>query len=94
VVAQYHDRLEAADAVGTVERFDPKGSVREPTGEHDTHSGTTELLRFFGRLLATGGISVERCSLTDDGTSCALEYNLTAWGAFFSPNRRASRSTT
>jgi hypothetical protein len=25
-------------------------------------------------------MSLERCSLTDDGTCSALEYNLTAWG--------------
>lgn len=27
-----------------------------------------------------GGISLEHCALTDDGRSCALEYNVVRWG--------------
>jgi len=46
-----------------------------------------DLGRFFGRLFVSGGISVERCSLTDDGTSCALEYNLTSWGSVLLPHQ-------
>ena len=80
VLERYHERLRAGDATGVVQQFAAEGSLREPTGEHDLHRGRGELLRFFAGLLAIGGISIERCSLTDDGTSCALEYNLTAWG--------------
>jgi hypothetical protein len=27
-----------------------------------------------------GGVSLEHCAVTDDGRSCALEYNLVRWG--------------
>ena len=27
-----------------------------------------------------GGIALEHCAVTDDGRSCALEYNAVAWG--------------
>jgi hypothetical protein len=87
VVARYHERLAVGDVAGTLEQFDPAGVVREPTGEAYRHRGAAEMLRFYGRLLASGGISVERCALTDDGISCALEYNLTAWGSLFVPHQ-------
>jgi hypothetical protein len=87
VVGRYHDTLAAGDPAGTVAQFDSGGSVREPVGEGRLHRGRVELQRYFGRLLAQGGISVERCSLTDDGFSCALEYNLTAWGDSLLPHQ-------
>jgi hypothetical protein len=33
--------------------------------------------RFFSN---GGGIPLEHCAVTDDGQSCALEYNLVRWG--------------
>jgi hypothetical protein len=33
--------------------------------------------RFFSN---GGGISLEHCAVTDDGRSCALEYNVVRWG--------------
>jgi hypothetical protein len=87
VVGRYHERLAAGDLGGTLAQFEAAGTVREPAGERLLHRGKVELQRFYGRLLARGGISVERCSLTDDGSSCALEYNLTAWGASLLPHQ-------
>jgi hypothetical protein len=87
VVGRYYETLASGDPTGTVAQFDTEGSVREPIGEGRLHRGQVELQRFFGRLLAHGGISVERCSLTDDGSSCALEYNLTAWGDYLLPHQ-------
>ena len=87
VVERYHEMLAAGDVRGMLEQFDGDGVVREPASERQLHRGKSELRRFFGRLLAGGGISVERCSLTDDGSSCALEYNLTAWGDTFLPHQ-------
>jgi hypothetical protein len=87
VVGRYHERLAVADLGGTVAQFEAAGAVREPAGERLVHRGRVELQRFYGRLLARGGISVERCSLTDDGSSCALEYNLTTWGDSFLPHQ-------
>lgn len=87
VVERYHERLGVGDVAGTLKQFDGAGVVREPAGEAYEHRGAADLLRFYGRLLASGGISVERCSATDDGTSCALEYNLTAWGGILVPHQ-------
>jgi hypothetical protein len=79
VVERLHERIATADVAGVLELFDARGVLREPESECDVIRGVDELARFFGRLLAQGGISVERCSLTDDGSSCALEYNLIEW---------------
>jgi hypothetical protein len=35
---------------------------------------------FYGSILAEGGIGLEHCSMTDDGTRCAIEYNAVRWG--------------
>jgi len=87
VVERYHQMLAAGDVFGIVDQFDADGLVREPAGEEATHRGWTELQHFFGGLFAKGGISLERCCLTDDGTTCALEYNLTAWGGAVLPRQ-------
>ena len=80
VIGRYHDSLAKADVTGALHEFDPAAVVREPEGELYVHRGTAELRRFFGGLFARGGISLESCSLTDDGICCALEYNVTGWG--------------
>jgi hypothetical protein len=87
VVERYHAMLAAGDAPGMLQQFDGEGVLREPDGETDVHRGRGELLRFFGNLFAHGGITVERCALTYDGTSCALEYNVTAWGSVVIPHQ-------
>jgi hypothetical protein len=81
IIAQYHDHLARGDASGVVQQFEPQGSLREPSGEESVHRGTKALRGFFDERLSRGGISTEGCAVTDDGTSCALEYNITAWGS-------------
>jgi hypothetical protein len=87
VVGRYHDTVAAGDLSATLSLFEGQGRVHEPIGESGVHRGTVELRQFFGRLLARGGMSVERCALTDNGSSCALEYNLTTWGDPFLPHQ-------
>jgi hypothetical protein len=87
VVERYHEVLAAGDVAGMLQQFEVDGVVREPTGEHEEHRGKNQLLRFFSQLFERGGLSMERCSLTDDGTSCALEYNVTAWGSVLLPHQ-------
>jgi hypothetical protein len=87
VVGRYHETLAAGDVSGTLAQFEGEGRLHEPNGATRVHRGTIELRRFFGGLLERGGMSVERCSLTDDGSSCALEYNLTEWGDSFLPHQ-------
>jgi hypothetical protein len=87
VVERYHAMLAAGDVSGILAQFDADGELLEPTGAADAHRGRDQLQRFFGGLFARGGLSIERCSLTDDGASCALEYNLTAWGSVRLPHQ-------
>jgi hypothetical protein len=81
VVARYHDHLARGDVSGVVQQFEPRGSLREALGEESVHRGTRALRGFFDQQLSRGGISAEGCSVTDDGRSCAFEYNITAWGS-------------
>jgi SnoaL-like protein len=81
VIGRYHDSLTEGDVSAVVRHFEADGLLREPLGEGYVHRGAAELREFFRQWLANGGLSVERCSLTDDGACCALEYNVTAWGA-------------
>lgn len=87
VVERYHAMLAAGDVPGMVAQFDADGVVREPDGEDDVHRGRAALRKRFHDLFADGGVGMEPCSLTDDGRSCALEYNVTAWGRLQLPRQ-------
>jgi hypothetical protein len=81
VVARYLAALDAGDTEAAVRVFAANGYYREPTGSHSLHRGTAELRSFFAsRLNSGGGIGIAPCAVTDDGTRCALEYNLVRWG--------------
>lgn len=80
VIGRYHDNLARGDVAGVLRQFEEDAVVREPRGGAHVHRGTTALRGFFGRWCSEGGVSMERCALNDDGTSCALEYNVTACG--------------
>jgi SnoaL-like domain len=80
VIRRYHDSMAEGNVAGVLRQFEPDGVVREPRGGPHVHRGTSALRGLFDRWLADGGISMERCALNDDGTSCTLEYNLTGWG--------------
>lgn len=77
---RYHEALTAGDADAIVEAFEPGGYVREPSGPQFVHRGE-ELHPFFSMFFsAGGGIRLEHCAISDDGTRCALEYNAVQWG--------------
>ena len=78
VVERYHEMLAAGNAPAVLEQCDADGLVREATGEQGRAPWPGRAAAVLPGLCASGGIAMERCSLTDDGTSCALEYNLTA----------------
>ena len=81
VVGRYWQALAAGDADAIVAGFDPDGYYREPIGPHLTHRGPAELHSYFTRAFgAGGGISLQDCLATDDGTRCAVEYNCVRWG--------------
>jgi hypothetical protein len=81
VVGDYQRALAAGDAEGIVAKFEPDAYVREPAGSAYVHRGHDELLVLYRRFFSNGGgITLEHCTLTDDGGACALEYNILRWG--------------
>ncbi|MFN2555533.1 MAG: nuclear transport factor 2 family protein [Nitriliruptorales bacterium] len=78
--AKYHAALTAGDADAIAEAFEPGGYFREPSGADFVHGGD-DLHPFFKMFFsAGGGIHLEHCAITDDGTRCCLEYNCVQWG--------------
>jgi len=86
VVGRYEAALEAGDTDAIVDTFASDGYYREPFGPQYAHRGAVELRAFFSMCFgAGGGIGLENCAVTDDGVSCALEYNCIRWGRFEMP---------
>src|SRR5207244_3678881 len=42
--------------------------------------GAEAIRKIYAMMLADGGIGLEFCTATDDGTACAIEYNAVRWG--------------
>jgi hypothetical protein len=81
MMARYQRALAAGNVDAIVAAFEPGAYVREPAGAGYIHTGSEDLRAFYEWLFSNGGgISLERCSLTDDGRECALEYNVVRWG--------------
>jgi hypothetical protein len=81
VVGEYQRALAAGDADAIVAAFEPDGYAREPAGGEHVHRGHDGLRAFYEALFSNGGgIPLEHCAVTDDGRSCALEYNVVRWG--------------
>ena len=77
----YQRALAEADLEGIVGTFEPEGYAREPSGGAYLHRGAEGLRELYMHLFANGGgISLEHCTLTDDGVRCAIEYNCVRWG--------------
>ncbi len=81
VVGDYQRALAAGDVDGAVAAFEPDGFVREPAGGAHVHRGADQLRALYELFFSNGGgIPLEHCTVTDDGRSCAVEYNVVAWG--------------
>ena len=81
VVGEYQRALAAGDVEAAVAAFESDAYVREPTGSAHVHRGRDELVAHYELFFSNGGgIPLERCAVTDDGRSCALEYNVVRWG--------------
>jgi hypothetical protein len=81
VVGEYQRALAAGDVQAALEAFEADGYVREPAGGAYVHRGRDELAALYERFFSNGGgIALEHCAVTDDGRSCALEYNVVRWG--------------
>jgi enterochelin esterase-like enzyme len=80
VVAEYQRALAAGDAAAALATFEPDGYFREPSGGVYVHRGREALRQFLTAILAGGGIHLEHCSVTDDGTVAAIEFNAVQFG--------------
>ncbi len=81
VVGEYQRALADGDVDSVMASFEPGASVREPAGGPFIHRGHDELRGLYERYFSGGGgIALEHCTVTDDGTACALEYNVVRWG--------------
>jgi hypothetical protein len=81
IVGEYQAALAAGDAARIVATFEPDGCFREPAGPQYRVCGTAALNELFKRFFAAGaGITLEHCSVTDDGVRAALEFNAVRWG--------------
>ncbi len=81
VVAEYQRALSAGDVDAIVATFERDGCAREPAGGRYVHAGAGGLSTFYEVMFSNGGgIPLEHCALIDNGSSCALEYNVVRWG--------------
>jgi hypothetical protein len=81
VIGEYQRALAAGDVEAVVATFEPDAYMREPAGDAYTHRGRDELVALYERFFSNGGgIPLEHCTVTDDGRSCVLEYNVVRWG--------------
>jgi hypothetical protein len=79
VIAEYQQALLAGDIAAILTTFEPDGYFREPAGGEYIYRGQ-QLGEFMTHLLASGGIRLEHCTLTDDGIACAIEFNAVQFG--------------
>jgi SnoaL-like protein len=81
IVGDYQRALAEGDLRGIVSSFEPDGYAREPSGGAYLHRGVEGLRTLYEHMFANGGgISLEHCTVTDDGVRCAVEYNCVRWG--------------
>jgi len=80
-VADYQRALATGDLDGVLAAYEPTATVREPSGGPYVFTGTDQLREIYRLQFANGGgIPLRHCTATDDGTMCAIEYNVVRWG--------------
>jgi hypothetical protein len=88
VVGEYQAALAAGDTDRITATFEPAGCFREPAGGEFRVCGTDVLREFFaGFFSAGGGITLEHCTVTEDGVRTALEFNAVKWGSTDMPHQ-------
>jgi hypothetical protein len=84
----YQRALAEGDLEGILGTFEPDGYAREPSGGSYLHRGAEGLRELYVHMFGNGGgIPLEHCTLTDDGTRSAIEYNCVRWGATDIPSQ-------
>jgi len=86
VVGEYQAALAAGDTDRITATFEDDGCFREPAGGEFRVCGREVLREFFARFFsAGGGITLEHCTVAEDGTRTALEFNAVKWGSVDMP---------
>jgi hypothetical protein len=81
IVGEYFAALAAGDAERIVATFAAGGYFREPSGGAYAYRGHDALLSLYRRFFSEGGgISLEHCTITEDGIRSALEFTCVRWG--------------
>ncbi len=80
VVETYQHALAVGDVDEIMSVFEPDGYFREPAGGDYIYQGTETLRQFMSSILALGGITIEHCTVTDDGVACAIEFSAVKFG--------------
>lgn len=80
VVERYQWALGTAELDTILSVFEPDGYAQEPSGGEYVHRGPEGRRELYSALFSDGGIPLEHCSVTFDGTRCAIEYNVVRWG--------------
>jgi hypothetical protein len=79
--ADYQRALAAGDIEGILASYEPNATTREPSGGPFSYTGAESIRKIYTMMFSNGGgISLELCSATDDGSACAIEYNAIRWG--------------
>jgi hypothetical protein len=80
VVESYQHALAVGDLDEIMSVFEPDGYFREPAGGEHIYQGTEKLRAFMSSILGLGGITIEHCTVTDDGVACAIEFSAVKFG--------------
>lgn len=82
-VARYQKALAEGDLTATLNSFEAKATVREPSGGEFIASGKSGLKIFYSFLYSFGGgAPLDHCNVVDNGQSCAIEYNIVQVGKY------------
>jgi hypothetical protein len=81
VVETYQHALAVGDVDEIMSVFEPDGYFREPAGGEHIYQGTEKLRDFMSSILGLGGITIEHCTVTDDGVACAIEFSAVRFGS-------------
>jgi SnoaL-like domain len=77
----YQRALAAGDVEGILASYEPDATTREPSGGPYSYVGADNIRKIYTMMFSNGGgIPLEFCTATDDGTACAIEYNAVRWG--------------
>jgi hypothetical protein len=86
IIETYMAGIAKPDKEAVLALFAADGYAREPSGSGYSYAGPEGLATFYGGALRHGGIPLKHCTVTFDGTRCAVEFIADEWGAIkFAP---------